>query len=190
MTREIDVPSVGPNEVLVVQGGSSSIRVHGDVGEGARLTAQGGGATIVVDGYVHAHASLIAQGGGAKVIVKGGKHATARTKAQGGGSEVIVNGRRSPQPPPGPGAWSPPRPPKPPRMPFWDSDSVNQVTRTGRNSVSVQAAGSVRIVNDRIWIDGQEITEIAEAIIDPPDDEPKNAFTIEKSGRPRELWGT
>jgi hypothetical protein len=92
--RNITLDSVAPGQRVIAIGGSASIDVAGDVGEGAVLMASGGSATINVRGRVGAHASLTARGGGATVTVHSADP-TAILRAQGGGSKVTVKSASS-----------------------------------------------------------------------------------------------
>lgn len=153
MSRNIEVSSVAENEVVVAQGGSASIIVRGDVGEGARLTAQGGSARIEVGGYIHAHASLVVQGGSSKIIHHG-KHGTARCVAQGGDSKVIDKSPGGPKAAP---------------------------DRPGLNFGSF--SGSPRSLGDFAVGSRQDY-----GTTEPKPD--RHTLQVQKSGRPRELWGT
>lgn len=198
MSRNIEVPSVAPGEKLIAQGGASSIIVNGDVGEGAELIAQGGSAKIVVKGHVGAHAHLTAQGGSSMVKVAS-KHVTAKCVAQGGGSKVII-GKVTDVPEAD--DWREkmrkkeqifregPRPPKPPRMPqfprypgMFSTTYVDDFKVTG-------SVGSVVIKNGEIWVDGEKVNKGTVKAADVPPTEPEGTITVQKSQRPRELWGT
>jgi hypothetical protein len=155
VSRNIEISSVAENEVVVAQGGSASIIVRGDVGEGARLTAQGGSARIEVGGYIHAHASLVVQGGSSKIIHHG-KHGTARCVAQGGDSKVIDK--------------SPGGPKAAPKR------------NTGDYGFG-SFFGSPRSLGDFAVGSRQDY-----GTLEPKPD--RHTLQVQKSGRPRELWGT
>lgn len=166
-----------PGERLVIKGGMANVDINGGLGKGAQLIVSGGMNEVTIHGYLDVD-SLVRVSGGMNTVRYSGKHPTARVEDRGGMNEVTdtTGGRKDPpdrsglefsefsiigsRPPRPPRPPKPPKPPRPPRLPGLDP----------RGDAAIWS----------LWSSEETY----------PVEENHDTVTIQKSNRPRELWGT
>lgn len=155
-------------DVVFIQGSNGEVKIAGDVD--GRITVQGSNAEVVIGGKILANAIVVLQGSNA-TLKHHGREEGARVTMQGSNAEEIDKSTRSgPKPPP-------------------DRSWLEFGAKRGIYVSHVTADRSVSYKNGTLMVDGQEVVSGVKPS-DVPPDAPHGTLSVQKSQRPRELWGT